>query len=215
MEFSVRSNDDVVELFGEGLVLTQKENEDLQELLGNMVYGCALVISTVIHKKSRDPELRKKLAKISVDMLKDVLAEHLEEENSLSEEGFLYSKMVEMYQEWFDNECGYEDEDDLIEDIIAYGVMPCLLYNDEDDTIEVCLEPDDAHFFCNFAETMGSVPVELYEENQSRAEATVMAYELLLTVLYDKAFGEDDNPLRADEWIHLDQQLVTFMEEGI
>ena len=214
MEFSVRSNDEVVELFGEGLVLDSKEKEDIHELLGNMVYGCALVISTVIHRKTRDSELRKKLADFSVKMLQDVLAEHFEEEDDpIAEEGYLYNKMVEMYEDWFENECSYENEEELIKEIKELGVMPCLLYNDDNDSIDVYLEPDDEHFFCNFSEMLGSVPAELYEENQVRAEATVMAFQLIATVLYDKAFGEDDNPLRADDWINLDKQLNELMSD--
>lgn len=212
MEFSVRSNEDVVELFGDGLVFTQQENDNLQELLGNMIYGCALVISTVIHRKTQDPELQKKLANLSVKMLQDILDEHLDEDE-LSEEGYLYTKMEQMFQEWFDDECSYEDISMLTDDIRRYGVMPCLLYNDDEDTVDACLEPDDEHFFCSFSETIGSIPVGLYKENQATAEATAFAFQLIATVLFDRAFGEEQNPLRADDWVSLDVQLAQFMKE--
>lgn len=208
MEFYVKSDNEQTSFIGEGLIIENDEKENLESLIANMVYGCGLVISSVIQKRTNDHDIQKKLADLSLRMLQDTVNNFLED----AYEQTLYDKMVEMYDEWFENECSYEDEDELIEDIRKYGVMPCMMYNDDEDTIEVCLEPDDEHFFCSFSELLGSMPADLVEDNQTRAEATVLAFELIATVLFDKCYGEEDNPLRADDFIHLDKQLPSLFE---
>ena len=208
MEFYVKSDNEQTSFIGEGLIIENDEKENLESLIANMVYGCGLVISSVIQKRTNDHDIQKKLADLSLRMLQDTVNNFLED----AYEQTLYDKMVEMYDEWFENECSYEDEDELIEDIRKYGVMPCMMYNDDEDTIEVYLEPDDEHFFCSFSELLGSMSADLFEDNQARAEATVLAFELIATVLFDKCYGEDDNPLRANDFIHLDKQLPSFFE---
>lgn len=143
------------------------------------------------------------MADLSLRMLQDTVNSYLEDTQNQT----LYAKMVEMYDEWFDNDCSHEQESKLTEDVREYSVMLCMLRNNDEDTIEVCLKPDDDHFFCSFSELLGSMPADLYANDQTRAEATVFVFELIATVLFDKAYGEDDNPLRADDFIHLDKQL--------
>lgn len=208
MEFHVKSDRKKTDFIGDGLLIEKEEKENLESLIANMVYGCGLVITSVIQKRTNDHDIQKKLVDLSLRMLQDTVNGYLED----THEQTLYDKMVEMYDEWFESECSYEDEEELIEDIKKYGVMPRMLYNDDEDTIDVCLEPDDDHFFCSFSELLGSMPADLYEDNQTRAEATVLAFELIATVLFDKAYSEDDNPLRADDFIHLDKQLTSFFE---
>lgn len=208
MKFHVNSDSKQTEFIGEGLIIENDEKENLESLIANMVYGCGLVIASVIQKRTDNHDVRKKLADLSIQMLQDAVNSYLEHDH----EQTLYDKMVEMYDEWFENECSYEDEAELIEDIRKYGVMPCMTYNDDEDTIEVCLEPDDEHFFCSFSELLGSMPADLFENNQTRAEATVLAFELIATVLFDKCYDEDNNPLRAEDFIHFDKQLPSFFE---
>ena len=208
MEFYVKSNNEQTVFIGDGLIIENDEKENLESLIANTVYGCGLVITSVIQERTDNHDIQKKLADLSLRMLQDTVNNFLED----AHEQTLYDKMVEMYDEWFENECSYEDEEELIKDVKKYGVMPCMLYNDDEGTIDVCLEPDDDHFFCSFSELLGSMPADLYEENQTRAEATVLAFELIATVLFDKAYSEDDNPLRADDFIHLDKQLPSFFE---
>ena len=171
-----------------------------------MVYGCALVIASVIQGRTGDRDIQKKFANLSLRMLQDTVYSFLEDVR----EQTLCDKTVEMYNEWFESECSYENEEELIEDVKKYGVMPCMLYNDDEDTIDVCLELDDDHFFCSFSELLGSMPADLLKDNQTRAEATVLAFELIATVLFDKCYDEDNNPLRADDFIHFDKQLPSF-----
>ena len=208
MDFYVKSNNEQTVFIGDGLIIENDEKENLESLIANMVYGCGLVIASVIQERTDNHDIQKKLADLSLRMLQDTVNNFLED----AHEQTLYDKMVEMYDEWFENECSYEDEEELIKDVKKYGVMPCMLYNDDEDTIDVCLEPDDDHFFCSFSELLGSMPADLYEDNQTRAEATVLAFELIATVLFDKVYSEDDNPLRADDFIHLDKQLPSFFE---
>lgn len=208
MEFYVKSNNEQTVFIGDGLIIENDEKENLESLIANMVYGCGLVIASVIQERTDNHDIQKKLADLSLRMLQDTVNNFLED----AHEQTLYDKMVEMYDEWFENECSYEDEEELIEDVKKYGIMPCMLYNDDEDTIEVCLEPDDEHFFCSFSELLGSMPADLFEDNQTRAEATVLAFELIATVLFDKCYGEEDNPLRADDFVHLDKQLPSFFD---
>lgn len=120
--------------------------------------------------------------------------------------------MMEMYKEWFDNDCSYEDEEDLLADVQSYKVIPHLVYDEDAETIDVYLLSEDADE--DFYELLGSMPVSLYEEKQSTAEASIFAYELIATVLFDKVYadGKDDTPLRVANWIDLDKQLPSFLE---
>lgn len=208
MEFHVKSDRKQTDFVGNGLVIEKEDKENLESLIANMVYGCGLVIASVIQKSTDDYDIQKQLADLSLHMLQDAVNSFLEDVH----EQTLYDKMLEMYDEWFENDCSYDDESKLIEDIRKYGVTLCMLNNDDEDTIEVCLEPDDDHFFCSFSELLGSMPAELFEDNRTRAEATVLAYELIATVLFDKAYGEDNNPIRADDFVHLDKQLPSIFE---
>lgn len=127
------------------------------------------------------------------------------------EEQKLYDEMTKLYDDWLVNNCTY-NENALIEAVRNNGVMLSMIYNDNEDTIEVLLEPDDEHFFSSFNETLGSIPAELFEENRDKAEAAVLTYEMIATVLFDKAYGEEANPLRADDFVHLHIQLPSFYE---
>lgn len=109
------------------------------------------MIASVIQERTDDHDIQKKLADLSLRMLQDTVNSYLED----THEQTLYDKMVEMYNEWFESECSYEDEEELIEDVKKYGVMPCMLYNDDEDTIDVYLESDDDHFFCSFRRIAG------------------------------------------------------------
>lgn len=125
----------------------------------------------------------------------------------------LYDMMEHIYEEWFENMCSFDDEHNLIQDIIKYNCKPTFLYDEEEDAVVISLEPDDEHFFCTFSETLGSIPLDLYQSNRVKAESTALAYQFIATVLFDRAFGEEDNPLRADDFTNLDIQLTQFIEE--
>lgn len=208
MEFHVKSDSKQTEFIGDGLILEDEEKDSLESLVANMVYGCGLVISSIIQNRTSDNDIRKKLADLSIRMLQDAVNSYLEGVH----EQTLYDKMLDMYDEWFDNDCGYADEADLINDVIAYNVMPCFVYDEDADTVDVCLLPEDED--ADFYELLGSIPVSLYKENQITAESIALAFEFIAVVLFDKAFGdgEDANPLRADDWVHLDKQFHTFLE---
>jgi len=208
MEFHVKSDSKQTEFIGDGLILEDEEKESLENLIANMVYGCGLVISSIIQDRTSDNDIRKKLADLSIRMLQDAVNGYLESVH----EQTLYDKMLEVYDEWFDSDCGYADEDDLINDVIAYNVMPRFVYDEDADTVDVCLLPEDEN--ADFYELLGSIPVSLYKENQVTAESTALAFEFIAVVLFDKAFGDDGdtNPLRADDWVHLDKQLPIFLD---
>lgn len=207
MEFHVKSDRKQTVFIGDGLVIEKEEKENLESLIANMVYGCGLVITSVIQKRTNDHEIQKKLADLSLRMLQDTVNSFFEDVH----EQTLYDAMVAMYEEWFDDYCEYEDENELIADVKKYSPMPHLVYNDEDvESIDIFLTSDEGSE--NFNEFLGSIPIVQYQENRVRAESMALAFEFIAVVLFDKAFSEQHNPLRADDWVHLDKQLPLFLE---
>lgn len=208
MEFHVKSDRKQTDFIGAGLVIENEEKENLESLIANMVYGCGLVITSVILKRTDDHDIQKKLAELSMRMLQDTVNSFLED----AHEQTLYDAMVAMYEEWF-ADCEYEDEDELIADVKKYSAMPRLVYNDEDvESIDIFLTAEDGSE--KFNEFLGSIPIVQYQENRVRAESMALTFEFIAVVLFDKVFGDgaDANPLRAADWVHLDKQLPAFLE---
>ena len=207
MEFHVKSDRKQTDFIGAGLVIENEEKENLESLIANMVYGCGLIITSVIQKRTNDHDIQKKLADLSLRMLQDTVNSFLEDVH----EPTLYDAMVTMYEEWFDEYCEYEDEDELIADVKKYSAMPRFVYNDEDvESIDVFLTAEEGSE--KFNEFLGSIPIVQYQDNRVRAESMALAFEFIAVVLFDKAFSEQYNPLRADDWVHLDRQLPAFLE---
>ena len=207
MEFHVKSDRKQTDFIGAGLVIENEEKENLESLIANMVYGCGLIITSVIQKRTNDHDIQKKLADLSLRMLQDTVNSFLEDVH----EQTLYDAMVTMYEEWFDEYCEYEDEDELIADVKKYSAMPRFVYNDEDvESIDVFLTAEEGSE--KFNEFLGSIPIVQYQDNRVRAESMALAFEFIAVVLFDKAFSEQYNPLRADDWVHLDRQLPAFLE---
>ena len=208
MEFHVKTDRKQTDFIGDGLVIENEEKENLESLIANMVYGCGLVITSVIQKRTNDHDIQKKLADLSLRMLQDTVNSFLED----AHEQTLYDAMVAMYEEWF-VDCEYENEDKLIADVKKYSAMPRLVYNDEDvESIDIFLTAEDCSE--KFNELLGSIPIVQYQENRVRAESMALAIELIAVVLFDKVYGDgaDANPLRAADWVHLDKQLPAFLE---
>lgn len=208
MEFHVKADRKQTDFIGDGLVIENEEKENLESLIANMVYGCGLVITSVIQKRTNDHDIQKKLADLSLRMLQDTVNSFLED----AHEQTLYDAMVAMYEEWF-VDCEYENEDKLIADVKKYSAMPRLVYNDEDvESIDIFLTAEDGSE--KFNEFLGSIPIVQYQENRVRAESMALAIELIAVVLFDKVYGDgaDANPLRAADWVHLDKQLPAFLE---
>ena len=196
MEFHVKSDRKQTDFIGAGLVIENEEKENLESLIANMVYGCGLIITSVIQKRTNDHDIQKKLADLSLRMLQDTVNSFLEDVH----EQTLYDAMVTMYEEWFDECCEYEDEDELIADVKKYSAMPCFVYNDEDvESIDVFLTAEEGSE--KFNEFLGSIPIVQYQDNRVRAESMALAFEFIAVVLFDKAFSEQYNPLRADDWV--------------
>ena len=208
MEFHVKSDRKQIDFIGDGLLIKNEEKENLERLIANMVYGCGLVITSVIQKRTNDHDIQKKLADLSLRMLQDTVNSFLED----AHEQTLYDAMVAMYEEWFDD-CGYADEDKLISDVKKYTPMPRLVYNDEDvESIDIFLTSNEG--LEKFNEFLGSIPIVQYQENRVRAESMALAFEFIAVVLFDKVFGDgvDANPLRTSDWFHLGKQLPAFLE---
>ena len=208
MEFHVKTDRKQTDFIGDGLVIENEEKENLECLIANMVYGCGLIITSVIQKRTNDHDIQKKLADLSLRMLQDTVNSFLED----AHEQTLYDAMVAMYEEWF-VDCEYENEDKLIADVKKYSAMPRLVYNDEDvESIDIFLTAEDGSE--KFNEFLGSIPIVQYQENRVRAESMALAIELIAVVLFDKVYGDgaDANPLRAADWVHLDKQLPAFLE---
>ena len=63
-----------------------------------------------------------------------------------------------------------------------------------------------------YNEFLESIPIAQHQENLVSAESMALAFEFIAVVLFDKAFTARQNPLRAEGWIHLDQQIHAFLE---
>lgn len=89
--------------------------------------------------------------------------------------------------------------------------MPRLVYNDENvESIDVFLTSGESS--AEFNEFLGSILIAQHQENLVRAESMALAFEFIAVVLFDKAFSEQQNPLRAEGLVHLDQQIHAFLE---
>lgn len=129
----------------EDLKLTFSDLEyekDIADIIADFSYGMGAFFVDFAVKLNCNTEQARVLKDVVISCLgrniddfldRDVL-DHDDETAEQSEEQALYDKMVEMYAEWLENECSYDDEDKLIQDIKQYGVMPCMLYNDDEDT---------------------------------------------------------------------------------
>ncbi len=208
MEFSVKANKDVLEFIGESPVVTKEEKEDIDELVDNMAYGCAKVIYTVLDMCVEDIDMRKKLTNRAIMLIDSVL------EEKLSEEHFLGDKMEEMYQEWFENECSYEKEKDLIEGVKSYTPVLCLVYNDDEKVISVYLKPDDESLSDGFCVKLGAISLELYKTDRDAAKATLHRFECIAAVLFDKAVGKKNNPIRDCYRRSLDKLVSDFLADN-
>lgn len=203
MEFHVISNSKQTDFIGKGRVIERDDVESVDDLLANMISGCALVISSVIQDISKSQATKKTLLDVSMKALQRAVEKKIEKDADLG-------PFNEMYQKWFAS-CSYSDESKLFSDVEKYDVMPCLRYNAREDTILVRLEGrDPASGFC---ETIGSVPKKLFDENQTDALAKIREFNLVATLLFIRIFGKNKkfNPLIADDYIPLDKRIPTFL----
>lgn len=203
MEFHVISNSKQIDFIGKGRVIEKEDVESVDDLLANMISGCALVISSVIQDISKSQATKQALLDVSMKALQRAVEKKIEKDADLG-------PFNEMYQKWFAS-CSYSDESKLFSDVEKYHVMPYLRYNAREETILVRLEgKDPASGFC---ETIGSVPKKLFDENHTDALAKIREFNLVATLLFVRIFGKNKkfNPLIADDFIPLDKRIPTFL----
>ena len=205
MEFHVISNSKQTDFIGKGRVIEKEDVESVDDLLANMISGCALVISSVIQDISKNQATKKVLLDVSMKALQEAVEKKIEKDADLG-------PFNEMYQKWFAS-CSYSDEGKLFSDVEKYHVMPYLRYNAREETILVRLEgKDPASGFC---ETIGSVPKRLFDENRTDALAKICEFNLVAALLFVRIFGKNKkfNPLIADDYIPLDKRIPAFLRD--
>lgn len=203
MEFHVISNSKQIDFIGKGRVIEKEDVESVDDLLANMISGCALVISSVIQDISKSQATKKALLDVSMKALQRAVEKKIEKDADLG-------PFNELYQNWFAS-CSYSDENNLFSDVEKYHVMPYLRYNAREDTILVRLEgKDPASGFC---ETIGSVPKRLFDVNHTDALAKICEFNLVAALLFVRIFGKNKkfNPLIADDYVPLDKRIPTFL----
>lgn len=203
MEFHVISNSKQTDFIGKGRVIEREDVESVDDLLANMISGCALVISSVIQDISKSQATKQALLDVSMKALQRAVEKKIEKDADLG-------PFNEMYQKWFAS-CSYSDESKLFSDVEKYHVMPYLRYNAREETILVRLEgKDPASGFC---ETIGSVPKRLLDENRTDALAKIREFNLVAALLFVRIFGKNKkfNPLIANDYIPLDKRIPTFL----
>lgn len=203
MEFHVISNSQQTDFIGKGRVIEREDVESVDDLLANMISGCALVISSVIQDISKSQATKKALLDESMKALQRAVEKKIEKDADLG-------PFNEMYQKWFAS-CSYSDESKLFSDVEKYHVMPYLRYNARENTILVRLEGKDPAL--GFRETIGSVPKSLFDENYTDALAKVREFDLVAALLFVRIFGKNKkfNPLIADDYIPLDKKIPSFL----
>ena len=203
MEFHVISNSKQIDFIGKGRVIEKEDVESVDDLLANMISGCALVISSVIQDISKSQATKKALLDVSMKALQRAVEKKIEKDADLG-------PFNEMYQKWFAS-CSYSDESKLFSDVEKYHVMPYLRYNAREETILVRLEGKDPA--SGFFETIGSVSKRLFDENRTDALAKVRKFNLIATLLFIRIFGKNKkfNPLIADDYIPLDKKIPSFL----
>lgn len=216
MEFHVRVDRGEVEFIENGLVFDHECEEDLGSAFWDMIFGCSLVFRSVITKITDDSDEQEELIEKATSYLRNHAKatrvayrrkfEYIETDPPRPE---WYRFTHQVCQNWFENVCSYDDIDKLSSDIRAYGIKPRLEYDIAKDKLRVVLKPDSEHLSCGFSEELRAVGLK---EDKNTIERFARASNTIATVLFDHVYGEKDNPLRADDYIHLDKQLPAFIE---
>ena len=176
------------------LELTEEERESPEELVTNLSVGLAGVVTEVLHRYCATREDADRLAKLIVReeqaALELYVSKFFASEDDEAEEQRLYASMVEIYEEAWFKDSPYESEDALL---AAYaGQAPLRL--------DCRAENGGATVFMTNrvkTEVLGWVDGLLLKEDPEGFETACGMYQMVATVLGDKLYGQENNPVRT------------------
>lgn len=205
MELHVQSDSNKTEFISKGLVIDSLETEDPEILIDNIAQGCGTAVISAMEKFDTMDFNYKRLLDRFLHTAEDTVLTYIKKIQNQA----LDSRIDMIYDAWFNDYCLYDDEEDLIEAMKACNPMPQLIHNWEDDCVDFfLLSRDDSS---DFREILGSVSVRDFRRDRYIAECIAYHHEAIANVLYDKVYGEENSPLRAESWVPFGEQLGAHM----
>ncbi len=198
MKFTV-INDDKHE-FDLKLEFSESEKENYADCFYDVALGCARVVLEMI-KVLPEKEKAQKLADFLIEQIKESvnmwIKDHYNEELTGVLEHSLYDLVEKAFYDWLDKlDESHEiyNEKDFIEKCQDREVEIAYVLTDREE-VNVFISLDD----CEETLDILYFPISLLDENESKFDAHCTYCECFATVVFDKLYGEDNNPLRNDE----------------
>ena len=179
--------------FDISLELTEEEKESLEEVVTNLSVGLAGVVAELLHQYCPTREEAGRLASLVLREQQSALELYISKffpgEDDGAEEQRLYDSMEEIYQEAWFKTSGYESEEALL---AAYeGQAPLRLdCRMEDGALMVFVTNREK------TEVLGRIDPALAKEDPEAFETACGMYQMVATVLGDKLYGQEENPIR-------------------
>lgn len=179
--------------FDISLELTEEEKESLEEVVTNLSVGLAGVVAELLHQYCPTREEAGRLASLVLREQQSALELYISKffpgEDDGAEEQRLYDSMEEIYQEAWFKTSGYESEEALL---AAYQGQPPLRLDCrmEDGALTVFVTNREK------TEVLGRIDPALAKEDPEAFETACGMYQMVATVLGDKLYGQEENPIR-------------------
>ena len=179
--------------FDISLELTEEEKESLEEVVTNLSVGLAGVVAELLHQYCPTREEAGRLASLVLREQQSALELYISKffpgEDDGAEEQRLYDSMEEIFQEAWFKTSGYESEEALL---AAYeGQAPLRLdCRMEDGALTVFVTNREK------TEVLGRIDPALAKEDPEAFETACGMYQMVATVLGDKLYGQEENPIR-------------------
>ena len=179
--------------FDISLELTEEEKESLEEVVTNLSVGLAGVVAELLHQYCPTREEAGRLANLVLREQQSALELYISKffpgEDDGAEEQRLYDSMEEIFQEAWFKTSGYESEEALL---AAYeGQAPLRLdCRMEDGALTVFVTNREK------TEVLGRIDPALAKEAPEAFETACGMYQMVATVLGDKLYGQEENPIR-------------------
>ena len=179
--------------FDISLELTEEEKTSLEEVVTNLSVGLAGVVAELLHQYCPTREEAGRLANLVLREQQSALELYISKffpgEDDGAEEQRLYDSMEEIFQEAWFKTSGYESEEALL---AAYeGQAPLRLdCRMEDGALTVFVTNREK------TEVLGRIDPALAKEDPEAFETACGMYQMVATVLGDKLYGQEENPIR-------------------
>ena len=180
--------------FDISLELTEEESKSMETVVTNLSVGLAGVVVELLHRSCSTREEAERLASLILReeqaALELYVSKFFASEDDEAEEQRLYEAMVEIYEEAWFKDSPYESEDALL---AAYADQAPMRLDCRAENGGVTV------FMTNRlkTETLGWVDGALVKEDPEGFETACGMYQMVATVLGDKLYGEEHNPVRT------------------